>query len=101
MTLTALVVVATPHGARLDLRVVPRASRTKIDGVRDGRLVVRVTAPPVDDAANRAVVETLAEALHLPRSAVRIVTGTSGRNKSVELIGVSADEVRRRLESRA
>ena len=101
MTLTALVITATPQGARIDLRVVPRASRTKIDGVRDGRLVVRVTAPPVDDAANRAVVETLAEALQLPRSAVRILTGTTARNKSVELAGLSADEVRRRLESRA
>ena len=101
MTVADLVITATPHGARVDLRVVPRASRTKIDGVRGGRLVVRVTAPPVDDAANRAVVETLAEALDLPRSAVRIVAGATGRNKSVELTGVSADEARRRLESTA
>jgi uncharacterized protein len=100
MSLADLAIVSTRQGARVDLRVVPRASRTEIGGVRAGRLVVRVTAPPVDDAANDAVVKALAAALDLPRSAVRIVAGATSRNKSVELLGVSAEETRRRLEDR-
>ena len=88
---------ATSRGARFDLRVMPRASRSGIDGVRDGRLVVRVTAPPVDGAANDAVVKTLAAALEVPRSAVQIVSGSTGRNKTVEVLGAGAAEVGRRL----
>jgi uncharacterized protein (TIGR00251 family) len=100
MSLADLVIASTRHGTRVDLRVVPRASRTAIDGVRAGRLVVRVTAPPVDDAANDAVVKTLAAALDLPRSAVRIVAGADSRNKSVEVVGMNAEETRRRLAGR-
>jgi uncharacterized protein len=101
MSLADLVIASTRQGTRVDLRVVPRASRTAIDGVRAGRLVVRVTAPPVDDAANDAVVKTLAAALGLPRSAVRIVAGAASRNKSAEVVGMNAEETRRRLEGRA
>ena len=66
-----LAVVTTPTGVRIDLRVIPKSPRTKIDGVRDGRLLVRVTAPPVDDAANDAVVETLARMLDVPKRSIR------------------------------
>ena len=97
MTIGGLNVTTTPRGARVDLRVSPRASRTQVDGVRDGRLLVRVTAPPVDGDANEAVVKTVASALGLPRSAVRIVSGGSGRNKVVEVAGIGAAEVARRL----
>ena len=60
----------TPGGIRLDLRVIPRAPHDAIAGERDGRLVVRVTAPPVDRAANDAVVELVARKLDLFRRAV-------------------------------
>jgi len=76
--------------ARLDIRVMPRSSRSGLDGVRDGRLVVRVTAAPVDDAANAAAIATLAEALALPRRDVRIVAGATSRNKTIEVDGLSA-----------
>lgn len=82
---------------RIDIRVMPRSSRNAVNGVRDGRIVVRVTAPPVDGAANDAVVETLAAALALPRRAVRIVAGDSGRNKTIEIAGLDAATVRARL----
>ena len=77
----------------------PRASKTAIDGVRAGRLIVRVTAPPVDGAANEAVVIALAAALGLPKRAIRIIAGETGRNKSVEIDGVDAAELRRRLNA--
>jgi hypothetical protein len=82
---------------RIDIRVIPRATRTGIDGVRDGRLVVRVTAPPVDEAANDALVEALAGALDLPRRAVRIVSGAASRNKIVEIASADAAGIAARL----
>ena len=85
-------------GTRVDVRVVPRAPRTSIDGVRDGRLLVRVTAAPVDRAANDAAVLVVARALDLPPSAVRIVSGHTNKNKVIE-ISLPADDVRRRLEA--
>jgi uncharacterized protein YggU (UPF0235/DUF167 family) len=85
-------------GTRVDVRVVPRASRTSIDGVRDGRLLVRVTAAPVDRAANDAAVLVVARALDLPPTAVRIVSGHTNKNKVIE-ISLPADEVWRRLEA--
>ena len=88
---------ATPSGVRVELRVIPRASRTGVDGVRDGRLLVRVTAPPVDRAANDAVILTLARLLDLPRRAISIVSGSTGRNKTIEIAGLDVATVRARL----
>jgi len=92
-----LAVVTTPSGVRIDLRVIPRSPRTEIDGVRDGRLLLRVTAPPVDDAANDAVVETLARVLDVPKRSIRIVKGTASRNKTVEVAGMNGAAVLARL----
>jgi len=75
---------------RLDIRVMPRSSKNEIGSTRDGRVIVRVTAPPVDGAANEAVIEILARTYHVPRGAVRIVKGHTGRNKTVEIEGVAA-----------
>ena len=83
--------------ARIDIRVMPRSSKNAIDGIRDGRFVVRVTAPPVDGAANAAVVNIIAAALDLPRRSVRVVVGETGRNKTVEVTGLDAAAVRARL----
>jgi uncharacterized protein (TIGR00251 family) len=97
VTTSTLGLTPTNTGTRIELRIVPRASRTAVDGVRAGRLLVRVTAPPVDGAANDAVVTLLASALDMPRSAVRIVAGQTHRNKTVEVTGLSVDDARRRL----
>jgi uncharacterized protein YggU (UPF0235/DUF167 family) len=83
---------------RLDLRVVPRAPRTAVGGWRDGRLLVRVTAPPVDDAANEAVIRALAAALEVPRQAIRIAAGATSRNKTVDIADVDARLLQARLE---
>ncbi len=84
---------------RVDLRVAPRASKNAIDGVRDGRLVVKVTAPPVDAAANDAVIALLASVLDISKRQVAIVLGATGRSKTVELTGVSAETIRARLSA--
>jgi len=91
-------VTQTASGVRLDVRVIPRASRSTLDGVREGRLVLRVTAPPVDSAANEAVVRLLADALQVPKSAIAIVGGATGRSKTVELRGQAAAAISSTLE---
>ena len=82
---------------KIDIRVIPRSSRNLIDGVRDGRVVVRVNAPPVDGAANEAVVAALAEALRVRRRDVRVAAGETSRNKSIEVAGLTNEEIARRL----
>jgi uncharacterized protein YggU (UPF0235/DUF167 family) len=62
----------------------PRSPKNVVGGIRDGRVIVRVTSPPVDQAANDAGVRLLANALGLPKSAVRLVAGHTGRNKVAE-----------------
>jgi uncharacterized protein len=85
----------TAAGVRVEVRVIPRAPRNEISGIRDGRLLVRVTAPPVDAAANTAVAALLAEALGCPRRDVRIVSGQRSRNKTVEIAGATMAELAR------
>jgi uncharacterized protein len=87
----------TAPGARLDVRVMPRSSKNGIDGIRDGRILVRVTAAPVDGAANDAVIAIIAAALDVPRRAVRVVHGSTSRNKTIEISGLEAATVRVRL----
>jgi uncharacterized protein (TIGR00251 family) len=72
---------------RIEVKVTPRASRDEIAGVRDGVLQVRVRAAPVDDAANKAVVELVAKREGVPPSRVSIVRGRSGRRKLLEIKG--------------
>jgi uncharacterized protein (TIGR00251 family) len=88
--------MSSAAGVRLEIRVTPRASRTSVE-LRDGRVLVRVTAPPVDSAANEAVREALAEALDVPRRAVQIIRGQTGRQKIVEIAGIDAAELQRRI----
>ncbi len=70
---------------RFDVRVQPRASRNEFAGVQNGALRVRLQAPPVDGAANEALVEFLADQLGVSPRLVRIVSGFGSRNKVVEL----------------
>ena len=86
-----------PNGVRFAVRVQPRASRTEIAGVHGDALKIRLSAPPVDGAANDALVIFLTERFALPRHAVTIISGAQSRRKTVELIGISAAELRRML----
>ena len=77
-------------GAVLEILVQPRASRTRAVGEHDGRLKVQLAAPPVDGAANAALVAFLAEALGVRKSDVAILRGETGRRKTVRVAGVTA-----------
>jgi uncharacterized protein (TIGR00251 family) len=78
---------------RFAVRVQPRASRAAIRGLHGDALRVWLTAPPVEGAANRALVELLASALRVRPQNLRIVTGASARTKVVEVEGVAATAV--------
>jgi len=90
-------VKATDGGATLSVRVQPRASRNQIEGVRDGALRVRLTAPPVDSAANQALVQLLAKTLGIPRGAITIIRGHKNRSKLLAIADLTPDEVAARL----
>ena len=76
-------------GVLVDVLVQPRASKVRLGPVRQDRLVVAVTAPPVDGEANRAVVEALARALGVPRTSVEVVRGDTSRRKTVRVRGAT------------
>jgi uncharacterized protein (TIGR00251 family) len=75
------------------VRVQPRASKNEVAGLMDGALKIRLQAPAVEDRANLALCEFLAELLKRPKAAVRILAGERSRTKRVEILGVTAAEV--------
>jgi uncharacterized protein len=83
---------------RLRLRVSPGARRTEVVGRHGDAWKVRVSAPPEDGRANDAVLKLLAERVGLPRRALSLVSGHSGRDKVVHLDGLGRAESERRLE---
>ena len=89
----------TPQGVTLRVRVQPRSSRNALAGEREGALVVRLTAPPVEGRANQALARLLADALGIAPSAVQLLRGNSGRDKLVAIAGVDAATARARLSS--
>jgi len=81
----------------LDIRVIPRSPRTRVDGTRGGAILVRLAAPPVDGAANDALVAFLSDALALPRRNIHIVSGDKSRDKRVRIDGLDEPAARARL----
>lgn len=81
----------------IDVQVVPRASRSRVVGVHGDRLRVQLAAPPVDGAANEALVDLFADLLGLARSQVVLVRGATGKRKTLRVVGVDAPTVAARL----
>jgi uncharacterized protein len=75
------------------VKVQPRASKDEIAGEMGGALKVRLRAPALEDRANEALVEFLAQLLNIPRSAVRILSGERSRIKHIELRGVTGQQI--------
>jgi len=76
-----LLIRETKNGLSFDIHVNPHTSRAEIAGIADGTLKVKVTAPPVDGAANEACIELLAKKLGLKKSRMKIAAGAKGRKK--------------------
>jgi uncharacterized protein (TIGR00251 family) len=79
----------------LKVRVQPGAARNEITGMREGAVIVRVTAPPVDGKANKAACKLLAERCGIPPSHVEVIRGESRRDKVVRLGGVEPGDAAR------
>jgi uncharacterized protein (TIGR00251 family) len=87
----------TPAGVRVRVRIQPKAARNSIRIEADGRIRVAVTAPPVNDAANRMLVSFLASVMGVPKRTIRLVAGHKSREKVVEVKGLCAEVARDRL----
>ncbi|MBI3879750.1 MAG: DUF167 domain-containing protein [Verrucomicrobia bacterium] len=88
---------AVAGGVEISVKLQPRASRNEIGEALGHELKIKVTAPPVDSAANEALIELLADALDCPRGAVQLVRGHTSRHKTVRVAGLTVAEVARRL----
>ena len=93
-----VVIRDTPAGATFAVKLHPRARKNAITGEVGDALKVALTAPPVDGKANQACIEFFAKLLNVPRSSVTIAAGQTSRNKVIRVAGLSAAEVRRRLD---
>jgi uncharacterized protein (TIGR00251 family) len=99
--MSALSLTQRSSGVRFSVHVQPRASRSEVRGVHNGALRVRLQAPPVDGAANAALVQLLADSLGVPRRSVRVIAGESARLKIVDVDGVAPADVQRLTSERA
>ena len=91
----------TPTGAVLNLRIVPRAAKNAIQGEHGDALKIRLCAPPVDGAANAALMDFLAETFSLPRARVQLLAGQTSRHKRVLLAGVPASAIQSSIQAGA
>ena len=90
-------VQSSADGVIIRVYVAPRSSINKVVGEHNGSVKVALTAPPVEGAANKALVEFLAKVLGVSRASVVLVSGETSRNKSVAVAGIGAPEAMRRL----
>jgi uncharacterized protein (TIGR00251 family) len=84
--------------SRINVYVQPRASKTVVAGMHDGCVKIRLAAPPVDGAANAALVEFIAGQLGIAKSRVRITAGLTSRRKTVEVEGVTGEQLAEALK---
>jgi uncharacterized protein (TIGR00251 family) len=81
----------------IDIRVIPRAGRSEIAGMRDGALLVRLAAAPVDGAANQELIDVLSRALKIPKRSIEIVSGERSRSKRLRIPGMERESILRKL----
>ena len=94
---TSYAIEATPTGVTIKVYVSPRASSNKVVGIHNGAIKVALTAPPVEGAANRSLVDFLSRALDVPKTSVRIASGESSRNKVIKVEGIGLEAALQRL----
>jgi uncharacterized protein len=96
MTMPGFLRVQT-DGVLLSVKLQPRASANEVGEALGNELRIKVTAPPVDAAANEALVKLLAQQLDCPRNRVELVRGHTSRHKTIKLYGLSPEEVVKKL----
>ena len=86
-----LIFTESPEGVILKIHVQPRASRNEICGIHGDELKLRLTAPPVEEAANKLCMEFLAKLLQVAKSRVTITSGLKSRHKAIKVTGINGD----------
>lgn len=81
----------------IDVRVIPRAGRSGFAGLRDGALLVKIAAAPVDGAANDELITLLAKTLRIPKRDISLVSGERSRTKRIRITGMDRDQAMARL----
>jgi uncharacterized protein (TIGR00251 family) len=90
-------ITSTDGGSVFSVHVVPRSRRNEIGGQHGEAIKIRVTAPPVEGAANEALVVLLSRQLGVPKGRIEIVSGSASHNKIVSVSGLTPLEVEQRL----
>ena len=90
-------IASTSTGVTIEVRVIPRAAQSGVAGTRDGALLVRLNAPPVEGAANDELIAVIAKAVGVPRRAVTIVSGERNRTKRIAIAGITIEAAQRCL----
>jgi uncharacterized protein (TIGR00251 family) len=88
------------EGLQFTIRVIPRAKRSGIDGIRGDAILVRLQAAPADGAANEELIDVIASVLQVPKRSVTIVSGAKSRQKRLRVVGVDAVTAEARLASK-
>ena len=96
--MTTVRIDASREGALLSVRVQPRAKREGIIGVHDGALKIALRAPPVDGAANSALLKRLAKTFEVPMKTLSISSGATGRQKRILFGGMTPETLRARID---
>jgi uncharacterized protein (TIGR00251 family) len=95
--MAAPMISATTDGIVILIRVIPRAGQSEIAGTRDGALLVRLKAPPVDGAANAELIDVLADVFDVPKRDVSISGGVTSNQKRVRIAGITVNRAASRL----
>ena len=96
---TVINLTSGKNGVLVPVRVTPRGRKNSITGVRHGVLLISVTVPPIDGAANGAVIEVLREVLRCPKSALSVERGKKSRDKVICVSEIALDALQTRLEA--
>jgi uncharacterized protein len=90
-------IMPSAEGVILNIRVVPRASKSEVLGLHGDALKVRLQAPPVEGRANAALIDFLSDTLDLPARQIALLSGATGRNKRVRVQGATVGEIQGKL----
>ena len=91
-------IMPSSEGVIINIRVVPRASKSGIQGLHGAALKIRLQAPPVEGKANAALIDFLCETLDLPARQIVLLSGATGRNKRVQVRGATVGEIQGKLQ---
>jgi len=83
----------TENGVVFNIRVIPRASRCELAGVQGDALKIRITAPPVEGAANKECIKFLSDMLGVKKSQIKIIAGHKSKNKKVSISGIKRRDI--------